>query len=152
MKKTIQEVSAETLKLENILSTASPGEEFTYQKLYELSGIRMDNRGKQFMRSALNRLKLPYEVAHGVGIRVLSPDNAMTIITHKVIKIDNSVKRAEKTTKQIAAREDIMNGLYDGDRKAVTTMIGFYGTIRSFANAAKQIFKRPEIRTGGLIK
>lgn len=99
--KTIQEVSEQTLKIENILASGSPGEEFTYQQLQNLTGVKMDNIGKSYMRSALRRLRMPYEVTHGVGIRLLSPDNAMRIVTTKVVKIDNTVKRAEKTVKQV---------------------------------------------------
>lgn len=138
--KTIQQVSEQTLNIENILSSGSPGEQFTYQQLQSLSGVTMDNIGKSYMRSALRRLKLPYEVTQGVGIRLLSADNAMRIVTNKVVKIDNTVKRAEKTVKHV--RERAYNDLDQRGQSSINALTSFFGSIRMFSKSAKMLFKK----------
>ena len=137
--KTIQQVSEQTLKIENILNSGAPGEEFTYHQLENLSGVKMDDHGKNYMRTALKRLRMPYEVISGVGIRLLSPDNAMRIVTTKVVKIDNTVKRAEKTVRQV--REKTYNELDSRGQSSINALTSFFGSIRMFSKSAKMLFK-----------
>lgn len=147
----LQEVSEQTLKLEKVLSTATPGEYFTYKQLQELSGVTMNEKGKQYMRSAFSRLKLDYEVRPGEGVTVLSPDNAMRIIAHRVIKIDNSVKKAEKVTKQVQKR--VYNELSDVDKKQINVLAGFFGTIRTWSNSAKKLmFSKEPVQINQITK
>lgn len=150
MNKTIQEVSKETLKLEGIFSTATPGEFFSYEMLQKLSNVKMDERGKSYMRSALKRLKLPYEVIIGNGIKILSAKNASQIVINKVVKIDNSIKRAEKTTKQVRAR--VYNQLTEPEQKNINFLGALFGTIRSYSASAKRIFSKEPLKIGERVK
>lgn len=150
MNKTIQEVSNETLKLEEIFSSATPGEFFSYQSLQQLSNVRMDERGKCYMRSALKRLKLPYEVVIGSGIKILSVENASRIVINKVVKIDNSIKRAEKTTKNVRAK--VYDQLPEPEKKNIDFLGALFGTIRSYSTSAKRIFSRQQLKAGEIIK
>lgn len=146
---TIQDVSANTLKLEGIFSSASPGEYFSYTNLQQLSGIRMDNRGKSYIKSAMRRLKFPYETIRGQGIKVLSKDNATKIIVRDVIRIDNSMKKAEKTTRQVKDR--VYEQLTDGERKNINFLGALFGSIRSYTTSAKRIFKTDTPKIGDKI-
>lgn len=142
----IQQTSAETLKLETLLSNASKGNYFSYKDLQKLTGVLMDNRGKTFMRSALRRLKMPYEVVKGEGIKLLCSDNASRIVVTKVIKIDNSVKRADKTTKQV--RDKVYNELTETEQKNINFLSALFGTIRSYSQSAKKIFYSEPLKIG----
>lgn len=143
---TIQDVSVNTLKLEGIFSSATAGEYFSYQNLQQLSGVRMDNRGKQYIKSALRRLKLPYETVRGQGIRLLSKDNATKIVVRDVIRIDNSIKKAEKTTRQVKDR--VYEQLTEGERKNINFLGALFGSIRSYSQSAKRIFKNDPLKIG----
>jgi hypothetical protein len=149
MPKTIQEISQETLKLENIFASATAGEFFAYNQLQMLTEITMDNKGKAYMRSALCRLKLPYECERGNGIKVLSPQNATRIIVSRVVKIDNSIKRAEKTTTQVKNR--VYDELTEPEQKNILFLSALFGTIRSYSSNAKRIFAAPSLTVGSKV-
>lgn len=140
MKKTIAEISKEALQIEQFLKGCESGEFITYDMLETATGVRMDTRGKGFMRTALNRLKMEYTCVHGNGIELASPENSMGIISQKVVKIDNSVKRAEKTYKNIT--HSFYDKLSNEDKKQVHFVGSVFGAIRLAANNAKSFFKR----------
>ena len=105
--------------------------------------IEMNNRSKNLMRSALRRLKMPYETVRGSGIKLLSPSNAMNIVTHSVIKVDNSVKKAEKVTKLVTNR--VYNDVPSEQQQKLTALASLFGTIRSFSRSAKLIYKNQKL-------
>lgn len=144
--KSIQQVSEETLKIENIFRSATPGQFFSYEELGRLAELKMDNKGKQFMRSALRRLKMPYEVISGMGIKTLSAQNGTKIIVNSVVKVDNSIKKAEKTTKQVRAR--VYDELTEPEQKNINFLSALFGTIRSYSTNAKKIFHKEQIKIG----
>src|SRR6186997_969054 len=123
MNTTIAEVSKQSLQIENVLKAAKPGDFITYKNLEVLSGVRMDNRGKGYMRTALNRLKLEYTPRMGEGIELASPENAISIVSKRVIKIDSSVRRAEKTTKRIT------NQFYDDLPEHAQKNVNYLGAV-----------------------
>jgi len=138
---TIAEVSKETLQIEAFLKTFNPGEKILYQTIENETKVRMDNKGKQFMRSALNRLKLEYTCIHGQGIELCSPINATGIIAHKVIRVDKAVKRADKTTKRVTSQ--FYNQLSDADKQHVNVVASIFGALRGYATNARLLFKKP---------
>lgn len=146
---TIQDVSANTLKLEGIFVSAKSGEYFSYQQLQELSGVRMDNRGKGYIKSALRRMKMPYETVRGQGIKLLSKDNATKIVVRDVIRIDNSIKKAEKTTNQV--RQKVYDQLTEAERKNINFLGALFGSIRSYSQSAKRIFRNDTPKIGDKI-
>lgn len=135
------------MKIENLFKGASLGEEFTYQQIQQLTGVRMDEKGKQFMRTALKRLKMPYETKHGVGIQLVSPGSAMRIITHSVVKIDRTVKRADKTVRQVSQRT--YKDLDPAEQRVVDLTSAQLGGIIAFTKSASQLFKKeiPKVST-----
>lgn len=150
MSKTIQAVSEATLKLGGLFNSVEPGREFSYKQIQELTGVTMDNAGKSYMRSALKRLKLPYEIIRGEGIKILSVDNASRIVVDKVIKVDNAIKRAAKTTKQVSDR--MYDQLPEAEKKNINFLGALFGTIRAYSINAKRIFSKPQLKAGEEIK
>lgn len=143
--KTIAEVSKETLQIEAVLKNAKSGEFIMYQNLQHLSGVRMDERGKQFMRTALKRLKLEYTVVPGKGIELSSPDNAIKIVATKVIRIDNSVKRAEKTTRNVTDKH--YTEMKPEEQRNLNFLGAAFASIRAYSQSAKLFFKKQENKT-----
>jgi hypothetical protein len=139
---TIAEVSKQSLKLENILRSSRPGEFISYKNLESLSGVRMDNKGKGYLRTALNRLKLEYSPVIGQGIQLADAGNAIAIVSKRVIKIDNSVKRAEKTTKRIT--NQFYDKLNEHEQKNVNYLSAVFASLRAYSQTAKQFFKKTE--------
>lgn len=146
MNKTIQKVSEETLKIYNLLSSSEPGKEFSYKEIEDSTGVKMNNDGKSKMRSALRKLKMPNETIKGKGIKLLSKENAGSIVAHKVIKVDNAIKKAAKTTKQVSDR--VYEQLSEPEKKHLNFVGALFGTIRAYSNSAKKIFQKPQIKQG----
>lgn len=140
MNKTIAEISKEALQIEQYLKGCTAGEFVAYKEIEAKTGVTMNIQGKGFLRTALNRLKMEYSCVRGNGIELASPGNSMEIISQKVVKIDNSVKRAEKTYKNIT--HSFYDQLSNEDKKQVHFVGSVFGAIRLAANNAKSFFKR----------
>lgn len=140
--KTIAEVSKQALQIEGVLRNAKPGDILTYKNLEILSGVRMDNKGKGYLRTALNRLKLEYAAIRGEGIELASPTNSIALVSRRVIKIDNSVKRAEKTTKRIS--NQFYDQLNEHEQRNVNYLSAVFGSLRAYSQSAKMFFKKSE--------
>lgn len=139
---TIAQASNQTLKIENILKSCKPGEFVTYKSLEGLTGVRMDNKGKGYLRTALNRLKLEYSPVSGQGIELASPSTAIQIVSKRVIRIDNTVKKAEKTTKRIT--NQFYDKLSEPEQKNVNYLSAVFASLRAYSQSAKTFFKRTE--------
>lgn len=139
-KKTIAEVSNETLRIEEFLKTLHNGQQVSYSEIEKQSGVKMNARGRGFMRTALKRLNLEFTTIHGEGIELGSPDNAMRIISTRIVRIDNSVRRAEKTVKNV--HDKFYDSLNDIEKKNVMYLGAVFGAIRQHSNSAKAFFKK----------
>jgi len=139
---TIAEVSRETLLIEAYLKNLNSGDKIPYAILEKETKVKMDNRGKQFMRSAMRRLKLEYTCIRGIGIELCSAINATGIIAHKVIGIDKAVKRANKTTKNVINQFD--EQLSNEDRLHVYTVRSMLAPITSYSKSARLFFQKPD--------
>lgn len=140
--KTIAEISKQTLQIESVLKNAKPGDIITYKNLEILSGVRMDNKGKGYMRTALNRLKLEYSPIVGEGIELASPENSISIVSKRVIRIDSSVRKAEKTTKRIT--NQFYDKLSEHEQKNVNYLSAVFASLRAYSQSAKMFFKKSE--------
>lgn len=141
---TIAEVSKQALKIESVLRASKPGDFITYKNLEILSGVKMDDKGKGYMRTALNRLKLEYSPVVGEGIQLASPENAIAIVSKRVIKIDNSVKRAEKTTKRVT--NQFYDKLTEHEQRNVNYLSAVFASLRAYSQSAKMFFKKTDHR------
>lgn len=140
MNKAIAEVSKETLKIEAFLKTLNSGQKVSYAEIEKESGVTMNNRGKQFMRSALHRLKVEYSCIRGQGIELCDEINATSMIADKVVKVDKAVKRAEKTTKHVT--NQFYNKLSEDDKQHVNVVAAIFGSLRAYATNARLLFKK----------
>lgn len=139
---TIAQASSQTLRIENVLKSSRPGDFITYKNIEALSGVKMDNKGKGYLRTALNRLKLEYSPVAGQGIELASAQNAIVIVSKRVVKIDNSVKKAEKTTKRIT--NQFYDKLSESEQKNVNYLSAVFGSLRAYSQSAKMFFKKTE--------
>lgn len=146
MQKSIQEVSSETLTLENYFNSMPLGAFISYLQLEKSTGIKMDIRGKSFIKSAMNRLKLEYEIMRGMGLRIVCKDNAITIVGNRVVKMHNATRRAYKVTKRVKAK--VFNELPDEEQKKISKTEAALGTILSFNTGAKRIFVKDQLKIG----
>lgn len=151
--KSFPEVSKETLRIENYLQSLPEGHLVTFDDIAENAEVKMDERGKAYMRTACKRLKIEYEAIKSVGIRLASESSASTIVVHKICRIDNAVKRGEKTHSNIKTK--FYDRLTDSEKKGLDLFGYAFSVIRSGANYGKKIlkakidignFKPPEIR------
>lgn len=139
---TIAELSKQSIHIENTLKDRKPGDFITYGEIESTTGVKMDNKGKSYLRTALNRLKMEYAVVRGQGIELAGTSNAIAIVSKRVIKIDNSVKRAEKTTKRIS--DQFYEKLEDHEQKNINYLSAVFGSLRAYSKSAKAFFKRPD--------
>ena len=141
MKNTIAEVSKETLVLEAFLKNFHPGDKITYETIEAETKIIMSNRGKGFMRTALNRLNMEYSCIRGVGIELGSPQNATGLIANRVVKIDKSIKRAGKTTKRVT--DQFYDKLSMEDKQHVNVWSSIFSFINGYSRNARLLFQKP---------
>lgn len=142
--KTIPDVARETLIIEEYLKDINPGTTITYSQIEQQTGVAMDNKGKKFLGTALKRLKLEKETIYGQGIVLSSPHNATRIVTHRLVKVDNAVKRAEKTHKNINSK--FYNELNPEEQKKMTYIGAAFGAIRVAADMHKKYIVSQKIR------
>jgi len=137
--KTIQEVSKETLKIENYLKDQPEGKVILYKEIAENCNIEMDERGKSFMRTALKRCKLNYLCIRGEGIELASPETVMSIASDRVIKIDNTIKKSSKITKNLYNR--FSDRMVDIEAKQLDYLNSFFNAVKTSSNNAKRMLK-----------
>ena len=93
---------------------------------------------------------MPYETISGTGIKLLSAENASKIVVDKVIKVDNAIKRATKTTKQVTDR--VYDELPEPEKKNINFLGALFGTIKAYSTSAKKIFNKPQLKIGEEVK
>lgn len=136
--RSIQEVSQETLKIENYLRSKKYGDYISYKDIESNTNVTMNNRGKSFLRTALKRLKYEYLCIRGEGIEIASVDSTMKVMTHKLVKVDNAVKRAEKTHNNLSV---FYTELSIEDQKRINFVGAAFGAIRLAAQNGKRMLK-----------
>jgi len=100
----------------------------------------MTPKRRDYVRTALARLRRPYAAVRGEGVQLSSPSTALTILHGKFTRIDGAVRGAERTQRQLQARHlEMMTG--DEQRKMLL-IAGFFGAIRSYSQQYKQQFAR----------
>lgn len=140
MGKSIAEVSTETLKLESYLKDKEAGEFVSYNQITSDTGVIMDYRGKGFLRTALHRLGREYSTHTGQGIELASPENSMNIVTNRLVRINNAVKRGDRTTRNI--QRDFLMQMSEQDKKRILFCASIFGAIRLAAEQGRQLFSK----------
>lgn len=140
MRKSIAVVSEETLKIQSYLGTVKDGETVDYRDIERGSTVKMDNAGKQKLRSALRRAKREYSPIRGIGIKLACPDMVVPILGNRIIRIDNAVKRADKTHK--ALQVQFFSSLTTEQQKQILFAGAVFGAIRIAAENGKMIYRK----------
>lgn len=136
--KTIAEASSEMLAIKDFLSDAPDGAIIPYSDIENKSGVKMDSRGKQYMRSALHSLGREYACVRGYGVELSSADNSDVLVGSRLIKIDRAVKRGERTTSRVIAKH--LEDMPQKTREKVLLAGSIFGAIRVSADLARKQF------------
>lgn len=137
--KTVQKISEQTLKLVNYLKDIRPGEYLSYRDIEIGAGVKMNEKGKTYLRSAIRKLHLEYECRVNEGIVLASEKNTTRILVHRLTKIDNSVKKGEKTYKNLSF--NFFDKLNDREQKQINFIGAAFGAIRLAAENGKRLFQ-----------
>jgi len=133
--KTIAKISEESLKIVNYLEGIAHGETLSYDQIEKATGVKMDTKGRSYLRTAIKKLKREYSCIVGKGIELASAKSATNILVGRVVKIDNAVKRAEKT------QTILVNNFYDQlqpiEQKQALFLGAVFGAIRVAAQNGK---------------
>jgi hypothetical protein len=139
------EPSKELAMLKGFFEAIPKGAYLTYVEIADKSGVEMDARGKQVLRSALHSLRREYRCDRGVGIELESEKNAMHIVTGRVKRVSSSLKRADKTATRMTERYVAQLPKDDRDRLLATASL--FGAIKSMAHGLASIYKPKKLLT-----
>ena len=137
-KKGIAVISDETLAIRDFIETAPLGATIPYLTIESQTGVKMNTQGKQKLRSACNSLHIEYTCIRGDGIVLMSPENADQMVSHRLIRIDNAVRRGEKTTNRAMKH---INEMPEETRRKTLFAASVFGAIRASAQLAKKEYK-----------
>lgn len=139
--KTIPQVSQETLILQNYLvEKCKEGEEISFARIQNDTKVKMDSKGKQYLRTAFKRAKLIYLSIRGYGIKIAESSDTMPILVNKLGRIDKAVKRADKTQKTLQSK--FFDSLEPHEQKEILYIGAVFGAIRVAADNGKLIYQK----------
>lgn len=138
MGRTIAEVSEQTLKIEAFLRDQKKGTRLSYDYIQHRTGVIMDKRGKQYLRTALRRAGLESATEKGYGIVLADEENAMAIVANRLKKIDRTVHRGEKTHKTI--QQQFFDSLPQDKQKEILYIGAVFGAIRVAAENGRVVY------------
>ena len=135
--KTIPKVSEETLRIERFIKSQEPGTKLSYNQIEDETNVKMDVKGKTYLRTAFKRAKLEYAVIRSYGVQIADPDTVMPILNFRLTKIDNAVKRGEKSQKNL--QEKFFQQLDPYDQQQILLLGGIFGAIRANAENGRKL-------------
>lgn len=137
--KTIAKISEETLAIINYLESIAHGQILSYAEIETNTGVKMDNTGKSYLRSACRKLRREYSAIHGIGIELASAKTATGIVVTRLVRIDKAVKRAEKTVNNVTV--DFYDQFSPQEQKQINFLGAVFGAIRVSAQNGKHYLK-----------
>lgn len=137
--------SKELAVLKGMLSETPLGAHLTYTDIELKTGIKMNARGKQILRSAFNSLKMSYACDIGVGVWIESDKNTMIRVTGKMKRVSGSIRRADKETTRSVERYG--EALPKDDRDRLFAVASVFGAMRAMAKGLAGIYKTPKLLT-----
>lgn len=105
----------------------------------------MNQKGKEKLRSACRMLNIEYICIPNYGISIPCAKTALEPVSRRMIKIDNAVKRGERTTKNI--KDKFLADMSDDDRKQIVYTGAIFGAIRAAASEHKSLKKPKRTQT-----
>ena len=139
------EPSKELVVLKSFLNEVPLGGFISYKDIEAKTEIKMNERGKSILRSALRSLKMEYRCDKGNGIEIESDKNTMHIVTDRVKRVSNSLRRADRTV--IRMTERYVDQLPKPDRDRLLSTASLFGAIRAMAKELSNIYKVPKLNT-----
>jgi len=137
---TLAKISEESLTLINYLKDVEHGQILSYQQIEQDTGVKMNNpAGRSYLRTACKNLKREYSCLRGVGIKLASADSAMTLVVGRLVRIDNAVKRSERTYHNVSMA--FYNELEPAEQKQINFVGAALGAIRVAAENGKYYLK-----------
>ena len=141
--KTIQEVSKETIIIQEFIKKQSHGTELSYNSIEHETGVKMNEKGKSYLRSALRREKREYSCKRGYGIVLADANSTMPILMNKMTKIDKAVKRASKSQKNL--QSEFFSSLSEDQQKEILFVGAVFGAIRVASENGKIMYTKRHI-------
>ena len=137
---TLAKISEESLTLMNYLKDVEHGQILSYQQIEQDTGVKMSNpAGRSYLRTACKKLKREYSCIRGIGIKLASADTATTLVIGRLVKIDNAVKRGERTYNNVSIA--FYNELTPNEQKQINFVGAAFGAIRVAAENGKYYLK-----------
>ena len=137
---TLAKISEESLALVNYLKDVEHGQILSYQQIEQDTGVKMNTQaGRSYLRTACKKLKREYSCLRGVGIQLMGVNTATTLIVGRLVKIDNAVKRGERTYNNVSVA--FYNELSPAEQKKINFVGAAFGAIRVAAENGKYYLK-----------
>lgn len=130
------------LELKSFFSDIPDGAMVEYADIQSKTGVQMDNKGKGYMRSALKSLNREYCCIPGVGIELDSPGNAMQIVSGRARSIDSSLRRANKSSRNMFEKH--YQEMDEKDRERLGACVSLFGAVSAVAKGLTKIYKKPK--------
>lgn len=140
IKKTIAQVSEDTLKIQAFIDSQRPGAILTYTEIQSATGVRMNTDGKAKLRRACKRARREYSPVRGSGIRLASAETALSLVSNRLVSINNATKRGDKTTKLM--HEQFFESLSTAEQRQILFAGAVFGAIRVAAENGKLLYKK----------
>jgi len=139
-KRTIPEVSKETLCFQSYIEGMSPGMVLSWDRIANDTGLEMNEANKAHFRTGMKRANREYSGIFGYGVKLAGSEDVMPILTNRLIKIDRTVRRGEKSQKLL--QEQFFQSLSEKEQKNVLFIGACFGAIRVAAENGSLIFRR----------
>lgn len=140
MARTIAKISEETLKVQSFIESQKDGAELSFEKIAYETGVKMDTRGRGYLRTAIKRTRKEYSSIPKYGIKLADKDSAMPILLNKLTKIDRAVKRGSKSRDNI--QEHFYRELDETTQKELLYIGAVFGAIRIAADNGKIMYSK----------
>ena len=137
---TLAKISEESLTLISYLKDVEHGQILSYQQIEKDTGVKMNTpNGRSYLRTACKKLKREYSCIRGVGIELASVKTASTLVIGRLVKIDNAVKRGERTYNNVSIA--FYNELPPIEQRQINFIGAAFGAIRVAAENGKYYLK-----------
>lgn len=141
-----QKRQTQIARLVEYVNGMNDGEELSWLRIEADTSIDMRGQsGRSLLRRACEKAKRPYETLPGIGIRLSSAESAMPIVQSSFVRIDNAVRRADRTRKNVATRH--LDQLPSTEKHKMLLLAGFFGAVKAFAKDASSKLLPPATKT-----
>jgi hypothetical protein len=137
---TLAKISEESLTLMNYLKDVEHGQILSYQQIEQDTSVKMNTpAGRSYLRTACKKLKREYSCIRGIGIKLADKHTATTLVIGRLVKIDNAVKRGERTYNNVSIA--FYNELSPLEQRTINFVGAAFGAIRVAAENGKYYLK-----------